>query len=110
MKKYLMVVEVKPEHLQEYIDIHVNVWQEMLEAIHEAGYTNEAIWIYKNQSIIYLECPDDKTHEELNAAVRETEVCKKWDITTGPWFASDFTICPKVFDLTQQLAGELRED
>ena len=110
MKKYLVVVEVKAEHLQEYIDIHIKAWPEMLEAIREAGYTNEYIWIYKNQSIIYLEIPDDKDNNDLNAILRSTEVCKKWDLTVGPWFASDFTACPKVFDLNQQLTGELRED
>ena len=110
MKKYLIVIEVKPEHLREYIDIHVNAWPEMLEAIHNAGYVNEAIWIYKNQSIIYLECPDDKSNDELNAILRSTDVCKRWDATVGPWFESGFTTCPKVFDLRQQLAGELRED
>ncbi|MCL2111216.1 MAG: L-rhamnose mutarotase [Clostridiales bacterium] len=110
MKKYLIVAEVKPEHLEEYIDIHINVWPEMLEAVHDAGYTNEAIWIFKNYSIIYLECPDDKDHDDLNAALRATDVCKKWDLTVGPWFAGGFEQCPKVFDLTQQLAGELRKD
>jgi len=110
MKKYLLVVEVKPEHLQDYIDIHIGVWPEMLEAIRSAGYTNELIWIYKNQSIIYLECPDDAEYDELNAKLRETDVCKKWDITVGSWFEGGFTQCPKVFDLNQQLEGELRED
>jgi len=110
MKKYLIVVEVKPEHLKEYIDIHNNAWPDMLKAIRDAGYTNEMIWIYKNQSIIYLECPDDKENEALDAVLRSTDVCKKWDITVGPWFASDFTACPKIFDLGQQLAGELRQD
>lgn len=110
MKKYLIVAEVKPEHLQEYIDIHINVWPEMLEAIKEAGYTNELIWIYKNQTIIYLECPDNKSNDELNEILRSKDICKQWDITVGPWFESGFTQCPKVFDLNQQLEGELRED
>ena len=110
MKKYLIVAEVKPEHLQEYIDIHVGAWPEMLEAIRDVGYTNEAIWIYKNQTIVYIECPDDKEHEELNAILRSKDVCKKWDITLGPWFSSGFVTCPKVFDLNQQLEGELRTD
>jgi len=110
MKKYLVVAEVKPEHLEEYIDIHINVWPEMLEAIRDAGYVNELIWIYKNQTIIYLECPDDKENDDLNAILRSTDACKRWDIKLGPWFDSDFVICPKVFDLRQQLAGELRED
>jgi len=110
MKKYLIVAEVKPEFLEEYIDIHINAWPEMLEAIRDVGYVNELIWIYKNQTIIYLEIPEDKENEDINALLRSTEVCKKWDIVTGPWFASDFVTCPKVFDLAQQLEGELREN
>jgi len=110
MKKYMIVGEIKPEHLQEYIDIHMDPWPEMLEAVHNAGYTNEAIWIYKNQAIIYIECPDDKSHEERNAELRATDICKKWDAMSGPWFESGFVTCPKVFDLAQQLAGELLED
>ena len=110
MKKYLVVAEIKPEFLQEYIDIHINAWPEMLGAIRDAGYVNELIWIYKNQTIIYLEIPANKENADLNAILRSTDVCKKWDIAVGPWLASDFVTCPKVFDLRQQLEGELRED
>ena len=110
MKKYLLVAEIKPEYLREYIDIHINVWPQMLEAIHNAGYINEVIWIYKNQSIIYLECPDDRDNDELNALLRRTDVCKEWDITVNPWLAGEFTTCRKVFDLGQQISGGLRED
>jgi len=81
-----------------------------LEAIHNAGYINEVIWIYKNQSIIYLECPDDRENGELDALLRQTDVCKKWDITVNPWLASGFTACQKVFDLRQQISGGLRQD
>ena len=62
MRKYLCVIEIKPECRDEYIGIHNNPWREMLEAIRDAGYTNEALFYYKDQSIIYLECPDDTTH------------------------------------------------
>ena len=110
MKKYLIVAEVKPEFLQEYIDIHIDPWPEILEAIHEVGYLNELIWIYKNQTIIYLEVPEGKENDELNTLLRATDVCKKWDVTVGPWFETDFVTCPKVFDLNQQLEGELKQD
>lgn len=110
MKKYLCVIEVKPECRDEYIGIHNNPWREMLEAIRAAGYTNEAIFYHKDQSIIYLECPDDMTHEECDKRVRATDVCKKWDITVCPWFAAEPVMCEKIFDLNQQLDGELLED
>jgi L-rhamnose mutarotase len=110
MKKYLCVIEIKPEFEEAYIAIHLNPWKEMLEVIREAGYTNEVLFYYKNQSIIYLECPDDTSHEECDARLRSTDVCKKWDVTVCPWFATDPVMCKKIFDLNQQLQGKLQED
>lgn len=110
MKKYLCVIDVKPEYRDEYVDIHKQPWMEMLEAIRDVGYVNEVIFYHKDQSIIYLECPDDETHEELNRRLRDTEVCGKWDATVGPWLAAEPVMCEKIFDLNQQLEGELRED
>ncbi len=110
MKKYLCVIEIKPEAQKEYVDIHLNPWRDMLLAIREAGYTNEAIFYHKNQSIIYLECPDNTTNEECNARLRATDVCKRWDITVCPWFAAEPVICEKIFDLNQQIDGELLPD
>lgn len=107
MKKYLMIIKIKPEFKQEYISIHKEPWREMLEAIKGAGFTNEAIWYFEDQSIIYLECPD---HDSCNAKLRATEVCKKWDVTVGPWFAAEPVMPEKIFDLNQQLSGVLLQD
>ncbi|MDR0519000.1 MAG: L-rhamnose mutarotase [Clostridiales Family XIII bacterium] len=109
MARYLCVIEVKPEHREEYIAIHKEPWREMLRAIRDAGYTDEAIWYYKDQSIIYLETPDGVTHEEADARLRSTDICKKWDITVCPWFAAEPAMAPKIFDLNQQLDGELED-
>jgi L-rhamnose mutarotase len=110
MKKYLCVIEIKPECRGEYVAIHKAPWREMLEAIREAGYTNEAIWYYKDQSIIYLETPDEVTHEEADARLRATEICKRWDLTVCPWFAAEPAMPEKIFDLNQQLADGLEKD
>ena len=107
MKKYLIVIKVKPEMREEYIDIHKNPWREMLEAIRDAGFKNEVIWYFEDQSIIYLECED---HDECNARLRATEICKKWDIEMAPRFAAAPVMPEKIFDLNQQLAGELLPD
>lgn len=105
MKKYLIVIKIKPGSREEYIKIHLDPWREMLQAIRDAGFVNELIWYFDDQSIIYLECED---HEACNAALRATEICKKWDVTVGPWFAAAPVMAEKIFDLNQQLDGDLR--
>lgn len=107
MKKYLMVIKVRPECRDEYIAIHRNPWPEMLAAIRDAGFVNEAIWYFEDQSIIYLECAD---HDACNARLRATEVCKKWDVEMLPRFAAEPVMPEKIFDLNQQLAGALLPD
>lgn len=107
MKKYLMVIKVKPEFRDEYIAIHKQPWREMLEAIRDAGFVNEAIWYFEDQSIIYLECED---HDSCNAKLRATEICKKWDAEMIPRFSSEPVMPEKIFDLRQQLDGRLLPD
>ena len=107
MKKYLIVIKVKPEFRDEYIEIHKNPWREMLEAIREAGFKNEVIWYFEDQSIIYLECDD---HDECNARLRASEVCKRWDVEMAPRFVAEPAMPEKIFDLNQQLDGTLLPD
>lgn len=107
MERLLMVIKVKPEMQSEYISIHKQPWKEMLEAIKEAGFINELIWYFEDQSIIYFEC-EDGDYEAANQRLRETQICKKWDLTVGSWFAAEGVMPEKIFDLNQQLKdGEL---
>lgn len=107
MHRYLMVIKVKPECRDEYIAIHKQPWREMLEAIRDAGFVNETIWYFEDQSIIYLECED---HDACNARLRATAVCKRWDLEMLPRFAAEPVMPEKIFDLAQQLEGELLLD
>jgi len=103
MEKLLMVIKVTAEYRKPYKDIHLNPWKEMLEAIKQAGFINEMIWYFEDQSIIYFEC-EDGDYEKANERLRQTDVCKKWDTTVGPWFASAPIMPEKIFDLTQMLS------
>jgi L-rhamnose mutarotase len=114
MKRYCFVIELKPEHVKEYCDIHRNPWPEMLTAISEAGAKELVIWNYKSFSIVYYECEDlDAVYARLGAL----EVTKRWNVTVGPWLAeaptldgtSEVATCVKIFDLRQQLAGRLEQ-
>ena len=102
MQKCLMVIKIKPECREPYLDIHRNAWKEMLQAIKEAGFINELIWYFEDQSIIYFEC-EDGDYEAANARLRQTDVCKQWDLTVGPWFAAEPVMPEKIFDVNVQL-------
>ena len=52
MEKLLMVIKVNPLKRDEYINIHLNPWKEMLQAIKASGFINELIWYFEDQSII----------------------------------------------------------
>ena len=111
-KRYCLVIELKPEHVKEYCDIHRRPWPEILQAIRDAGAKELLIWNYKNISIVYYECDD---LDALYAKLGRLEVTKRWNATVGPWFAASPTLdgsgavgsCEKIFDLRQQLKGEL---
>ena len=104
-KRYCLIIEVKEPYIEEYIKIHKEPWREMLEAIRESGIKDEIIYFHKNQSIIFMECED---FEASNLKLRATDVCKKWDDKLVPWFEEDGVYFPeKIFDLNQQLIGEL---
>lgn len=106
-KRYCLIIEVKEEHIKEYIKIHKEPWREMLQAIRDSGIKDEIIYFHKNQSIIFMECDD---FEYCNTKLRATEVCKKWDELLVPWFEDvDIAFPEKIFDLNQQLDGKLLE-
>jgi L-rhamnose mutarotase len=108
MHKHLMIIKIKPECRDEYVAIHKKPWPEMLKAISDAGFHNELIWYYEDQSIIYFECEGD--YNECNSRLRATDICKKWDIEMLPRFKDDAVMPEKIFDLRQQLEGKLLLD
>jgi L-rhamnose mutarotase len=89
--RYCRVIELKPEHVQEYCDIHRNPWAEILPAIQK----------------------DDLG--ALYAKLGPLEAMKRWNAKVGPWFSASpkldgsgkVTTCEKIFDLNQQLRGTL---
>lgn len=106
MNRYCFVIELKEDCIDQYVDIHRNVWPEMLKAIKNAGAQEEILYIYKNFSIIFFICEDlDELYRELG----NEDIVKKWDATVGPWIESVSPCLEKIFDLNQQLDGRLEQ-
>jgi L-rhamnose mutarotase len=118
MKKYCMVNEIKPERLQEYIDAHLNPWNELLACLKEAGTKEESIFILGNKALVFIECEDMETYLEKFG---RSETGKKWlayvaDFIAESPFADETGKAVesaeglrKVFDLNQQLEGKFEE-
>ncbi|MCL5070439.1 MAG: L-rhamnose mutarotase [Actinobacteria bacterium] len=113
-KRYCIVLEIKEEFVEKYKNIHINAWSELLKAEKECGIINELIWIYKNLSIIYIECDDLK---ETFKKIGLNKVEREWDKTVSPWFknievledSNKIPVLEKIFDLNQQLEGNLNK-
>ena len=106
------MLEIKPEYLDKYIEIHENAWSELLEVSSRAGAENEIIYIYKNFSIVFFECEDIDAFYE---AFGKSEVAERWNNVTGPYIFKGPIIdgtgkvetLRKIYDLKQQLNGKL---
>ena len=110
MKKYCTIITVKPEHMQDYVDLHKNAWPEILEAIESAGAENLVIFRWENRSIVFFECDD---LDEFYVSYGKTDACRRWNAVTTPWFDDSPTLdgsgsvdnLEKIFDYKEQLAA-----
>lgn len=115
MNKYLMIAELKPEDVNKYREMHLTChktqFNDQLEAIRNCGCASMMTFVWKNYSLLYAEC--EGTIEEFFDKLGETPANIKWSAVTSPWFNPDNGVeflppLEKVFDLEQQLNGELK--
>jgi L-rhamnose mutarotase len=117
-KRYMMINELKPEHVDEYVKAHETMhegkWQEQLDVLHKAGAKECIAYIYGNLSILLYECDDiQKSFSALGEDPRRAA----WEKYTQPMFAGqpkfdgsgDIPHIKKIFDMTQQLDGGLND-
>jgi L-rhamnose mutarotase len=87
MKKVGMTWKAKPEHWEEYKDIHLKAgeeWPELLQAFAEHGIHNFNCFAFGTRIFAYLEIEGDDVYEALGK-VAQTPVKKKWDAKVMPW-------------------------
>ncbi len=59
MQRVGLMLKVKPEKLDEYIEIHGHVWPELLAELKKAGMRNYSLWMAPGGvEFGYLECDD----------------------------------------------------
>jgi L-rhamnose mutarotase len=78
MKKVGMTWRVDPAHWDEYKEIHLNPWPELLQVFAEHGVHNFNCFAFGTRIFAYLEIEGDDVYEVLGK-VAQTPVKKKWD-------------------------------
>lgn len=85
--KFAWTWTVKPEYLDEYVEMHLNPWPEVLEEHSKAGIRNYSIFQNGNQFFYCFECDDV---EAAFAYIGKSEVCQKWDAITSKMVEGSF--------------------
>ena len=117
-KRYILVNEIKPEALEDYIyaheHMHESAYSEQLDVLKKAGAEECICYIYENLAILIYECEDiNESFSKLGQDPRRAA----WEDFTQPMFANSPKFdgsepvrgLRKIFDLNQQIKGKLEE-
>ena len=74
--------KLDPTKVDEYIDRHINIWPEMLDAIHQEGVKNFSIFIEGDECIGYLEHENIIEHNKRGET--PTQLSIDWESSMRP--------------------------
>jgi len=98
MKRYGMVIKVKPEKLAEYKKLHVAVWPEVLDMIKKCHIRNYSIYHKDGYLFSYFEYHGDNFDADMEKMAADPVTQKWWAVckpmqapletcTEGQWWA-----------------------
>lgn len=85
--KYAWTWIIKEEYLDEYVEMHLNAWPEVLEEHSKAGIKNYSIFQQGNQFFYCFECNDV---DGAFAYMDKSETCNKWNAITSKMVEGSF--------------------
>ena len=85
--KYAWTWKIKNEYLDDYVKMHLEPWEDILEEHRKAGFKNYSIFQNGNQFFYCFECDDIKSAFKY---VAKSEVCNKWNTITSKMVQGSF--------------------
>lgn len=83
MKRYAMVIHLKPDKKDEYIKLHQSVWPEVLKTLTQHNMKNYSIFLKDNILFGYLEYHGNNYAEDMQK-IAEDEATQRWWKLTAP--------------------------
>ncbi len=85
--KYAWTWNIKAECLEEYVQLHLAPWPEILEEHTKAGIRNYSIFQNGNQFFYCFECDDTGA---AFAYIANSDVCNRWNAITSTMVQGSF--------------------
>jgi L-rhamnose mutarotase len=85
--KFAWTWNIKEECVDEYVRMHANTWQDVLDAHSQAGIYNYSIFQNGNQFFYCFECDDVKA---AFAKIDQSEACQRWNAITSKMVEGSF--------------------
>jgi L-rhamnose mutarotase len=81
MKRYTLALDLKndAELIQQYEEIHKEVWPEIISSIKESGIENMEIYRYETRLFMILDVSDNFSFEKKNELDKQNEIVQQWE-------------------------------
>ena len=86
-KKYAWTWNIKEECIDEYVKMHANVWEKVLQEHTAAGIKNYSVFQKKNHFFYVYECDDIDYALKF---ITNSEACQEWDAITSKMVEGSF--------------------
>jgi len=79
MKRFGQVIGLKPEHVDEYVKAHADVWPGVLQRIHQSNIRNYSIFHRNGQLFAYFEYVGDDFEGDMKKMADDAETQLWWE-------------------------------
>ncbi len=80
MKRFGMVIGVKPEKIEEYKKLHAAVWPDVLKMIKACNIRNYSIYLKDDKLFSYFEYTGDDFEADMNKMAADPVTQQWWDV------------------------------
>ncbi len=80
MKRYGMVIKVKPEKADEYKKLHASVWPDVLKKINDCNIKNYSIFLKDDYLFSYFEYTGSDFESDMEKMAADPMTQKWWDV------------------------------
>ena len=81
MQRYAQVIKLRPEHREEYLRLHRNVWPAVEAAIVRANIRNYSIFLHQDLLISYFEYVGEDYDADMASIAADPETQRWWKLT-----------------------------
>ncbi|MBR5543060.1 MAG: L-rhamnose mutarotase [Oscillospiraceae bacterium] len=85
MRRFILHSYLKPEKVEEYVELHRNTWPEVLDLISKTNITNYSISIKGNELFTYYEYVGDDYEADMKIQ-DDSPIMQEWWKHTTPCF------------------------